>query len=163
MNAAGAAAAGAAALALAAGGVIAATSIGDSSSSSVATTPPSGCNDWPGTWTQRECFAAGAVQTALANIQPAVQFCKWRAANPGEWSRLQAGARSGVQAASIVTWMGSAVRDQLDSYRYAGAPPFELAIVLPPNACGGKLLAPPAIAGVTPGPTDATVTIAPSG
>jgi len=121
-----------------------------------------GCNDWPGAFTDGECFAAGAILTSLSNLQPAVQFCKWRAANPGEWSRLSGYASSGTHAEQIVTWLGGSILNELEAYFATHAPTFTLPRdPLPPNACGGKLLAPPAVGGVTPGQTDVTVTVTP--
>jgi hypothetical protein len=97
--------------------------------------------------------------TALANVQPAKPFCTWKAANPGEWSRLSAYASSGTPPTQIVTWQGGSILNSLQAYFVTGAPPFTLQITLPPNACGGKLIKPPLIVGVTPGETSATVTV----
>jgi len=135
------------------------------STASTLTTPETvtdiamGCNDWAGQYTQRECFAAGTLVYALKNIQPAAQFCKWKAANPGEWTRLTGYASTGTHAERIVTWFGASLLNNLEAYFAIQAPTFSLPLVpLPPNACGGKIIAPPVV-GVTPGQTDATVTI----
>lgn len=150
---------------LALGGFVAADSFDATplSATQVVTTSPElkGCNDWPIQLTTKECFAAGTIRTALQNIQPAIQFCKWKAANPGEWSRLRALALTPGGTPQIATWMGTAVMNQLQAYQAVGAPPFELQIQLPPNACGGKLISAPVIGGVTPGQTDVTVTANP--
>ncbi len=121
-----------------------------------------GCNDWPSQLTQKECFAAGVILTGFQNLQPAVQFCKWKAANPGEWSRLKTYAATGgtTPPSQIVTWFGSSIRDDLLAYAVIGAPGFALELTNPPpNACTGKLVKPPIVLGVTPGETDATVTV----
>jgi hypothetical protein len=123
--------------------------------------PQMGCEDWSGTYTAGECHAAGIIRFyALNSIQGAVQFCKWRAANPGEWSRLQGYATSNTPPLNIITWMGAAVRQQLEAYFAAGGPTFTIQPNTAPNICGaGKLVKPPVVAGVSPTDTDATVTI----
>lgn len=156
-------AAGVGAAVLAAGGFAVASSQDIIPLSATATTTTvlseKGCNDWPGAFTDAECGAAGFTLTALQNIQPAIQFCKWKAANPGEWNRLSAYSSSGTPAQSIITWLGGSINNSLAAYFVTGAPPFTLQITLPPNACGGKLIKPPIISGVTPGETDVTVTV----
>jgi hypothetical protein len=157
-------AAGVGAIVLAVGGFTAADQLGVTPLSATETTTVAagamGCNDWPGAYTQRECFAAGTLLTSLQNLQPAVQFCKWRDANPGEWTRIQGYASTATLPTQIVTWMGAHIRDDVMAYLAAGGPTFTLALATPPpNACTGKLVKPPAIVGVTPGQTDATVTV----
>lgn len=121
---------------------------------------PMGCEDWSGSFTQRECFAAGAIRNAsLYNLQGAAQFCKWRDANPGEWSRLKGYSSTGTAATQIVTWLGGHIQNDLQAYFAAGGPPFVLLPNTAPNACTGKLLRPPTVTGVTPGQTDVTVTV----
>lgn len=156
-------AAGVGAVVVAAGGFVAADQVGIAPLSATSTTTTTlsekGCNDWPGAFTDAECGAAGFTLTALANVQPAKPFCVWKAANPGEWSRLSAYASTGAQAQNIVTWQGGSISNSLQAYFVTGAPTFTLQITLPPNACGGKLIKPPTISGVTPGETDVTVTV----
>lgn len=160
-------AAGVAAVALAAGGFgVAQTGISPFSATETTTVSSEamGCEDWSGSYTQRECFAAGVIRNvSLGNLQGAVQFCKWRNANPGEWSRLKGYASSGAAATQIVTWMGGHILNDLQAYFAAGGPAFTILPNTAPNACTGKLFAPPAVQGVTPGQTDVTVTVAPSG
>lgn len=168
-------AAGAAALlSVAAIGVGTSVVLSDSSPTvtAVVTTPPlQSCGDWGVTLTMGECQAAGIIRyVALYNLQGAAQFCKWRGANPGEWSRLNAYAGSETPPQNIVTWFGASIRNELEAYFATGAPPMSyktpsgstVAGIQPnpsPNACTGKVLAAPSITGVTPGQTDATVTI----
>ena len=157
-------AAGIGAVALLAGGFVTADRLDIAPLNATATTTTTvgakGCNDWPGAFTDGECFAAGSIQVSLSNLQPAVQFCKWKAANPGEWQRLSDYAATGTQAQTIVTWLGGSILDELQGYFAAHAPPFTLPRTpLPPNACGGKVLAAPVIGAVTPGQTDVTVTV----
>lgn len=157
-----AAVAGAAVLAI--GGYAVADQAGVTPLSATATTTvtgtPMGCNDWQGSYTTRECYAAGTLRTAMENLMPAVQFCKWRDANPGEWSRLKAYLATATPPTQIVTWMGAAIRDEMGAYLNAGGPPYSIPLnPLPPNACTGKLVKAPTIVGVTPGQTDVTVTV----
>ena len=125
------------------------------------TTTPMGCNDWAGTFTQKECFAAGVLLTSFQNLQPAVPFCKWKASNPGEWTRLraQAAAADPNFTAPVVSWQGASISDTILAYSVLGGPGFELQATLPKNACGGPIVKPPIVQGVTPGQTDATVTV----
>lgn len=158
---------GAGALVLAAGGFATASELDIVPLSATATTTVSagemGCNDWPGVQlTTGECQAAGTIRyVALTNLQGAAQFCKWRGANPGEWSRIKGYAETEVLPLNIITWLGGSIKNELEAYFVTGAPPFTILPNTAPNACTGKLLAPPVIAGVTPGEMDATVTIAP--
>lgn len=118
-----------------------------------------GCNDWPVQLTQGECQAAGTIRfVGLYNLQGAAQFCKWRAANPGEWSRLKLYAQDPATAASVVTWLGGAIRNLLEAYHVTGAPSFTIAPNTAPNSCRTPL-PPPIVSGVAPGQTDATVTV----
>ena len=96
---------------------------------------------------------------ALTNLQGAVQFCKWRDANPGEWSRLKGYSSTGTQPEQIVTWMGGSIKNELEAYFVTGAPTFTIQPNTAPNACTGKLVKPPLVTGVTPGQTEATVTV----
>jgi hypothetical protein len=133
-------------------------------SESVAAAEPMRCEDWTGTFTQKECFGAGVIRfVALHNLQGAVQFCKWRDANPGEWSRLKGYTASGTLPLNIVTWLGGSIKNDIEAYFALGAPVFTLLPNTAPNACTGKLVKPPVVEGVTPGETDATVTVAPGG
>jgi hypothetical protein len=121
---------------------------------------PMGCEDWAGTFTQRECFAAGVIRNvSLYNLQGAAQFCKWKAANPGEWTRLKGYSATGTAPTGIVTWLGGHIQNDLQAYFAAGGPTFTILPNTAPNICGGKLVTPPTIVGVTPGETDATVTV----
>jgi hypothetical protein len=125
---------------------------------------PAGCNDWTLSvaLTQRECFAAGILRyVALTNLQGAAQFCKWRAANPGEWSRLRAYAEAPSTKPAITTWFGVGLRDVLEAYSVLGAPPFTIVPNTAPNRCRTPTLAAPVVAGVTADASTATVTIAP--
>jgi hypothetical protein len=118
------------------------------------------CGDFPEITDTGACFAAGVLAFVFwPNIQGAVQWCKWRDANPGEWSRLKTYASTGTTPTQIVTWMGGAMRNALEAYFAAGAPPFTIKPNPAPNACTGKVLAPPTVTGVTPGQTDVTVTV----
>lgn len=119
-----------------------------------------GCEDWTGTFTQRECFAAGVIRNvSLTNLQGASQFCKWKTANPGEWSRLKMYANDGQAPTQIVTWLGNHIQNDLQAYFAAGGPAFLILPNTAPNACTGKLIASPPVQGVTPGQTDVTVTL----
>lgn len=98
------------------------------------------------------CGAQGILlHGALYNIQGAVQFCKWKAANPGEWSRLKGylAAPSSSTPAIVVTWFGSALRDQIQAYSYAYGNPAQMPAMTAPNACTGRLVAPPTNVQVT--------------
>jgi hypothetical protein len=154
--------AGVAAVALAAGGAVAGSQLASSTETvtvAAATPAPPGCNDWPVELTAGECQAAGIIRyVALINLQGAAQFCKWRAANPGEWSRLKGYASSGTPPASIVTWLGASIKNDLEAYLATGAPTFTIGANTAPNVCRTPIPA-PAVSGVTPGQTDATVTI----
>lgn len=150
-------AAGVAALALAAGGYAVATVT--SSPQSVTTTTAMGCEDWGSSFTSGECFAAGTIRfVSLYNLQGAAQFCVWRKANPGEWLRLKTYASDGQAPQRIVTWFGGSIRNQLEAYFATGAPMFSIQPNTSPNVCKTPL-PPPAVRGVTPGQTDATVTV----
>lgn len=132
-------------------------------SSSAAEPAPAtmGCENWAGTYTQKECFAAGVIRNvALYNLQGAAQFCKWRPANPGEWTRLKGYASSGIAPQEIVTWFGASIRNQLEAYFAAGAPAFTIEPNTAPNRCKTPIAA-PIVQGVTPGQTDATITVGP--
>jgi hypothetical protein len=151
---------------LLAGGIIAsslAIAVAAPSTDVVTADPQPGCNDWPGVQlTYGECQAAGTIRfVALTNLQGAIQFCKWRGANPGEWSRIQGYAETEVLPTNIITWLGGSIKNELEAYFVTGAPTFTILPNTAPNACTGKLVAAPVITGVTPGETDATVTIAP--
>lgn len=153
---------GAIALALAAGvstAIVASDSTQDSTPQAlVATTPAANC-EYPGPQNAQACFAAGVIRNvSLSNLQGAAQFCKWRSANPGEWTRLKGYASSGTKPTQIVTWLGAHILNDLEAYFAAGAPPFTIAPNTAPNVCRTPL-APPIVAGVTPGQTDATVTV----
>jgi hypothetical protein len=151
------------AVVLAVGGYAAADQLDISPLSATETTTVAagamGCEDWPVQLTAGECFAAGIIRNvALYNLQGAAQFCKWRAANPGEWSRLKGYAQTETAPASIVTWFGGSIKNDLEAYFATGAPVFTILPNTAPNACKTPL-APPVVAGVTPGQTDATVTV----
>ena len=157
-------AAGAGALVLAATGFVAGgTDISPLSATATTTVTGTqmGCEDWSGSFTQRECFAAGVIRNvSLGNLQGALQFCKWKAANPGEWSRLK--NYSETQQApnpAIVTWFGGHIYNDLQAYFAAGAPTFVIQPNTAPNICKTPL-PPPTVQGVTPGQTNATVTVA---
>lgn len=125
------------------------------------TTVAVGCEDWTVQLTAGECFAAGIIRNVgLYNLQGAGQFCKWKPANPGEWSRLKTFAETGALPLNIVTWFGGSIKNWLEAYFATGAPTFTILPNTAPNICKTPL-APPVIAGVTPGETDATVTITP--
>ena len=106
------------------------------------------------------CFAAGAIRfVSMTNLQGAAQFCKWRAANPGEWNRLKGYASTGDKPDRIITWFGGHIQNDLEAYFATGAPPFTMPVNHAPNVCRTPLV-PPKIAQVTPGETDVTVTVA---
>lgn len=148
-----------AALAVGTVGVVAGSQLVGSSSPAAVSTTVANCEDW-GPLPASSCFAGGIIRNvSLHNLQGAVQFCKWRDANPGEWSRLKGYASTGTTPTSIITWMGSHIQNDLQAYFAAGGPVFTIAPNTAPNACTGKLLAPPVVSGVTPGQTSATVTI----
>ena len=152
----GAAAAGA--VILAAVGFSGASYLGGKETASLTPEPPQ-CENWAPTLTPGECFAAGTIRyVSLYNLQGAAQFCKWALANPGEWSRLKSAALIGEPASNIVTWMGGHIKNDLEAYDATGAPVFSIQPNTAPNKCGTPLAA-PSVAGVTPGQTDATVTI----
>lgn len=119
-----------------------------------------GCNDWPGVFmTSGECFAAGTIRyVSFTNLYNAGQFCKWQAANPGEWNRLQQYAKDKVTPTNIVTWLGGHIKNDLEAYFATGAPTYTMAFTPPPNRCKTPI-APPTVTGVTPGQTDVTVTV----
>jgi hypothetical protein len=148
-----------------------ATMLTDNSTTALVVAPTTqNCGDWGVTMTQGECQAAGVIRyVALYNLQGSAQFCKWRGANPGEWSRLNSYAASATLPQNIVTWFGASIRNEIEAYFATGAPTMSyqtpggtVAGIQPntsQNACTGKVLAAPSIQGVTPGQTDATVTI----
>lgn len=132
----------------------------DDAAVTITTETTMGCNDWPVQLPQASCFAAGTIRyTALYNLQGAAQFCKWRAANPGEWQRLKTYAAEGGVQTNTATWLGASILNELEAYFALGAPAFVIAPNNAPNRCKTPTLAPPVVAGVTPGQTDATVTI----
>lgn len=155
-------AAGAGVVALAAAGFVAGgTDISPLSATETTTVAAGamGCEDWPVQLTQRECFAAGVIRNvSLSNLQGALQFCKWKAANPGEWSRLKGYATTGTAPTAIVTWFGGHIQNDLQAYFAAGGPPFTILPNTAPNVCKTPL-SPPVVTGVTPGETDVTVTV----
>lgn len=118
------------------------------------------CENWGVQLTSNECFAAGTIRNvSLQNLQGAGQFCKWKAANPGEWNRLLNYA--GTEAAPnpvIVTWFGGHIYNDLQAYFAAGGPTFTIQPNTALNICKTPLR-PPTVTGVTPGQTDATVTV----
>jgi hypothetical protein len=125
-------------------------------------TPPAltRCGEWEALYTPRECGAAGLIRyAALHNLQGAAQFCKWRAANPGEWQRLREMAQTGTTA-QVRSWMGAAIRDVLQAYAEAGGPTFTIAPNESPNVCRTPLPA-PQLDVVSVDETSVTVTIAP--
>lgn len=150
-----------AAVGLALGG---AASVGVNELVSSSSPAEAGCNDWvlSTPMTQRECFGAGTILIGLDNGYQAGQWCKWQAANPGEWSRLQAyAANPVVPPANIISWFGGWIYDQLQAYTALGAPPFTLSPTPAPNRCKTPTLAAPVVGGVTPGPSTVTVTVNP--
>jgi hypothetical protein len=151
-----------AAVALAAGGfVLAGSDISPlTATETVVVTPPTmGCNDWPVQLSTGECQAAGTIRyVSLVNLQGAAQFCKWKSANQGEWSRLKAYAASTTPPMDVVTWLGSSILNQLQAYFVTGAPSFVMPVNDAPNKCRTPL-PPPGIASVIPGQTDVTVTV----
>jgi hypothetical protein len=154
-------AAGVATLALAAGAMVAGSTVADITPNESVTAGAMGCEDWNMQLTSGECFAAGIIRNVgLHNLQGAGQFCKWQPANPGEWSRLKGYAQTEIPPTNIVTWFGGSIRNWLEAYFVTGAPTFTILPNLAPNVCKTPL-PPPVVAGVTPGETDATVTIAP--
>ena len=118
------------------------------------------CGDFGIVLSDGECSAAGALRfVALYNLQGAAQFCKWKTANPGEWSRLKTYAGTGdATNVNVVTWLGGSIRNILEAYLVTGAPPFTIQPNTAPNVCKTPL-APPVVAGVTTGETDVTVTV----
>jgi hypothetical protein len=137
----------------------AATDIIPLSATTTVTGTQMGCEEWSGTFTQRECFAAGVIRNvALHNLQGATQFCKWQEANPGEWTRLKEYATTNNPPINIITWFGASIQNDLQAYFAAGAPPFTIAPNTVSNRCKTPLR-PPVISGVTPGETGVTVTI----
>jgi hypothetical protein len=119
------------------------------------------CGDFGGIlMTSGECFAAGTIRfVGLYNLQGAAQFCKWRAANPGEWTRIKTYAGTGDKTnVNVVTWLGGSIVNGLEAYFVLGAPVFTIQPNTSPNRCKTPL-APPVVAGITPGETDVTVTI----
>jgi hypothetical protein len=155
-------AAAAGALVLAAGALVAGGTVADLTPNEAATSAEAmGCEDWTVQLTPGECFAAGVIRNVgLWNLQGAGQFCKWKIGSPGEWSRLQGYAETETPPASIVSWFGASIKNWLEAYFATGAPTFTIAPNTALNICRTPL-APPAVTGVTPGETDATVTIAP--
>lgn len=116
------------------------------------------CEDW-GYMSDGECWAAGAIRfVAFNNLQGAAQFCKWRAANPGEWNRLKGYAETETTPVNIVTWFGAAQKNMLEAYFATGAPTFTIQPNTAPNVCKTPF-PPPVIGGVTPDQNTVTVTI----
>lgn len=164
-----AAAGAAAALAIFATGIVSATVATNAAETTTTTTqvlapvtdPQMSCGSWMPLLTAGECGAAGTIRYAsLNNLQGAVQFCKWKAANPGEWSRIKTYAETATMPTNIVTWLGAHIMQDIQAYFYTGAPAFTIQPNTAPNVCKTPIPA-PIIAGVTPGQTDATITIAP--
>jgi hypothetical protein len=129
---------------------------------SLAEPPPDiakSCEDWNLSLSDGECFAAGTIRFVLFhNLQGAAQFCKWKAANPGEWSRLKGFAQTKTPPTNIITWFGGAQLNALEAYFATGAPTFTIQPNTSTNVCKTPLT-PPTVAGVTPGETTVTVTI----
>lgn len=149
------------AVVLVGGALVAGDTLTPFSSPAVAVAGAMGCEDWNVQLTSGECFAAGIIRNvSLNNLQGAGQFCKWQPANPGEWSRLKGYAQTETLPTGIVTWFGAHILDDIQAYFATGAPTFTILPNTAPNRCRTPL-APPVITGVTPGETDATVTIAP--
>lgn len=74
------------------------------------------------------------------NIQGAGQFCKWSAANPGEWARIKGYVTNpSVPPERIVTWFGAALRDAAQAYAYAEAVAGK---AVPPNNVPNKCKTP---------------------
>ena len=118
------------------------------------------CEDW-GYMTDGECFAAGAIRFAyFSNLQGSGQFCKWKAANPGEWSRLQGFAQTNIAPVTIITWLGASIRNSLEAYFGTGAPTFTIPPNTAPNICRTPLKA-PTIGKVTAGQDSVTIEIIP--
>jgi hypothetical protein len=93
----------------------------------------------------RICGVRGfLLNGSLYNMQGAVQFCKWKAANPGEWTRLKSYLASTTPPLNIVTWLGAHIRDDIQAFLLANN---NIGSTMPennsPNICGGKILAPP--------------------
>lgn len=90
------------------------------------------------------CGVQGTVKGLLYNMQGAAQFCKWRAANPGEWSRVKAMFLSPQKQppSGVVTWFGASLRDLSQAYAYAEGAPYTIPPNTAPNACKTPL-APP--------------------
>lgn len=151
-------------VAVAAGGFVAADQTGTlpiraQSNATSQPTVPQNCETWGSGFTQGECLAAGTIRfVGLYNLQGAGQFCKWQVANPGEWARLQSYAQSNIPATNIVTWFGNSIQNELQAYFATGAPSFAISPNTAPNRCRTPLR-PPIVSGVTPGQTDATVTV----
>jgi hypothetical protein len=149
-------AAGVAAVALAAGGTVVGTQLAASDPAPVGTKMCDGIDLF---LTDGECFAASVIRfVSLYNMQGAAQFCNWKKANPGEWSRLKAYAETNGQPANIVTWFGGHIKNDLEAYFATGAGVFIIEPNISPNICKTPL-APPVVTGVTPSETDVTVTV----
>ena len=70
----------------------------------------------------RLCAARGVIlYGSLYNIQGAGQFCKWKASNPGEWTRIKEYLSSRTPA-QVITWFGASLRDQVQAYFEADGP-----------------------------------------
>jgi len=153
------AAVGAAAVVLGGASAVALNNV-TSESVAVTTAEPKNCEDWNITLSDGECFAAGIIRNvSLYNLQGAAQFCKWKGANPGEWSRLKGYAATETEPLNIITWMGGHIKNDIQAYFVTGAPTFTIQPNTAPNACTGKLVTPPVVTSVTPGETDVTVTV----
>jgi hypothetical protein len=151
------AAASAVGAAVIAGGIYTVSNVGESPRREAAAAEPD-CEFGPNIPTQA-CFAAGVIRNvSLSNLQGAAQFCNWKKANPGEWSRLKAYAETGGAPANIVTWFGGHILNDLQAYFATGAPEFIIQPNNAPNICKTPL-APPVVSGVTPSDTDVTVTL----
>lgn len=97
------------------------------------------------------CGAQNAIKAFFHNAQGAGQFCKWKAANPGEWSRVK-NMMNNPQTNppdGVVTWFGASLRDLTQAYAWAQGS----AYIIPPNTAANICktpLAPPTNLRVTP-------------
>ena len=132
------------ALSAAALGAAGGASLAPQSTSAEPQTYAVNCGDYNEPEDERVCATRGYLLWGmLVNIQGADQFCKWRAANPGEWTRIKGYLSTGTVQTPIITWFGAGLRDVVQTYFAASGRPVAMPPNTAPNKCGGKLVAPP--------------------
>jgi hypothetical protein len=143
MNTASKVAAGlAAAVVFASGGIAGSVLSTESTTAETTTTVEPFCGESVVPTDPKLCASRGFIlYGSLYNIQGAGQFCKWKAANPGEWTRIKAYINTRTTA-QVTTWFGASLRDQVQAYLAADGPTTTMPANNTPNACKTPLSPP---------------------